>query len=210
MQNAPVILAIDTSLGPCSVALIRAGAIIAETEESSPGKQSRMLVPMIEQTLEKAGLTYKDCDAIACTVGPGGFTGIRVGLATARAIALAANKPFIGLTTLEVIAWSTQIQGDVLAVINAYRGQCYVQRFRMNGPLVPQSDPLLVDEKSVSALGHGAKVVQSPLHARDVAMLAAEKWSLGERSFPTAPLYIREPDAKLPAAEGLKYSDELL
>jgi len=210
MQNAPVILAIDTSLGPCSVAIARAGAIIAEAEEPSPGRQSRKLVPMIEVALKQAGLAYKDMDAVACTLGPGGFTGIRVGLATARAIALATDKPLIGLTTLEVIAWGAQHKGDALAIIQAYRGQRYVQRFRLNGVLIPQSDPLLVDEKAVAALGHGAKILETPPQARDAASLATAKWAGGERSFPTAPLYIREPDAKLPASEGLKCSGELL
>jgi tRNA threonylcarbamoyladenosine biosynthesis protein TsaB len=210
MQNTAVILAMDTSLGPCSVAITRGGEIVAEVEESSPGKQSRKLVPMIESALNEAGLNYKDLDAVACTIGPGGFTGIRVGLATARAIALATDKPLIGLTTLEVIAWEAQYTGDMLAVIDAYRGQRYAQRFRLNVKLIPQSDPLLVDEKSVSALGHGAKIVQHPPHARFAATLAAAKWSDGERDFPTAPLYLREPDAKLPASEGLKCGGELL
>lgn len=210
MKNAPVILAIDTALGPCSVALLREGTIAAEVEEASAGNQSRKLVPMIESALEQAGLGYKDCDAVACTIGPGGFTGIRTGLASARAIALAANKPLIGVSCLEVIAFAASQTGDLLAIIDAYRGQRYAQRFRMNSHLIPQSDPLLVDEKSVPALAHGAKIIQTPVHARDVAKLAALKWEQGERNFPASPLYIREPDAKPPAKEGLKHSGELL
>jgi len=210
MEIPPVILAIDTSLGPCSVAISRGSTIVAEAEEPSAGKQSRVLVPMIEDTLKRAELAYKDLSAVACTIGPGGFTGIRVGLATARAIALAANKPLIGLTTLEVMAWSAQIRGDVLAIIDAYRNQRYAQRFRANGSLIPQSDPLLVEETAVAALGHGAKIIETPPNARNTALLAAEKWAAGERNFPAAPLYIRAPDAKLPSSEGLKCDGELL
>jgi tRNA threonylcarbamoyl adenosine modification protein YeaZ len=210
MQNAPVILAIDTSLGPCSVAVLKEGTVIAEQEELSPGKQSRMLVPMIEAVLKDAKIAYADLSAVACTIGPGGFTGIRVGLSTAKGISLAANKALIGLSTLETIAWGAQISADVLAVIDAYRGQFYVQRFRLNGNLIAQSDPLLIDEKALPALGHGAKVIQNPPHARDAAKLAAKKWAAGERNFPAVPLYIREPDAKLPASEGLKCASESL
>jgi tRNA threonylcarbamoyladenosine biosynthesis protein TsaB len=210
MQNAPVILAIDTSTGPCSVAVLRGGKVVVQQEESIPGNQSRVLVQMIESTLIQAGLAYKDLDAVACTLGPGGFTGIRVGLATARAIALGANKPLIGLSSLEVIAFAAQLKGDVLAVIDAHRGQHYVQRFRANGALTPQSDPLLVEEKNLPALAHGAKIVQTPPQARDAALLAAEKWAVGERNFPAAPLYIREPDAKVSASEGLKCAGESL
>ena len=204
------LLAVDSALGPCSAAILKDGKIIAEIEETASGKQSRMLVPMIESALAKAGLAYKNLDAVACTIGPGGFTGIRVALATARAIALATGKPLIGLTTLEVIAWGSGIKGDVLAVIDAYRGQFYTQRFRMNGSILPQSDALLVEERTIKSLGHGAKTVQSNPMARDAATLAAHKWRSGERDFPVNPLYIREPDAKLPATGGLKCGTELL
>jgi tRNA threonylcarbamoyladenosine biosynthesis protein TsaB len=204
MQPPPVILAIDTSLGPCSAAILRGGEIVTEISEPSPGRQSRVLVPMIEDALKQAGLGYKDITAVACTIGPGGFTGIRTGLATARAIVLAAEKPLIGLSTLEVIAFASAVKGDALAVIDAHRGQLYAQRFRLNGSLIPQSDPLLVDAGKIKALGHGATTVQTIPLARDVALLAAAKWNAGERSFPAEPLYIREPDAKLPSEAGLK------
>lgn len=210
MENLSVILAIDTSLGPCSVAVLHGGTIVAHAVEPTSGKQSRVLVPMIESVLTEAKLTYKECDAVACSIGPGGFTGIRTGLAAARGIVLAMGKPLIGLSTLETIAWGAQIQGDILAVIDAYRGQFYAQRFRSNGSLVHQSDALLVEEASLKALGHGAKIVQTLPDARHVAMLAAAKWAAGERVFPAQPFYLREPDAKLPASEGLKCDGELL
>jgi len=209
-ESSPAILAIDSSLGPCSVALCRGDIIEAERIEESHGQQSRRLIGMLEAVLEQAGLTYKECTAIACTRGPGGFTGIRTGLATARAIALAANIPLIGLSTLEVIAYGANIAGDIVAVIDAYRGQYYAQRFRKNSTLIPLSDALLVEENAISALAHGAKIVRSAPSASLAALLAEEKWLHGERTFPNTPLYLREPDAKLPKSEGLKYKNELL
>ena len=208
MIDAPLILAIDSALGPCSVAVAQGNTILAQDEEPTHGAQSRRLIPMIESVLAQAGVTYDALTAVACTIGPGGFTGIRVGLATARAIALAAGKPLIGLTTLEVIAWGSGHTGDVLAVIDAYRGQHYAQRFQLNGHAVPQSDPLLVEERTVKALGHGALSVMQPPKARDAATLAAHKWMDGQRDFPRDPLYIREPDAKLPARPGLTVGGE--
>jgi tRNA threonylcarbamoyladenosine biosynthesis protein TsaB len=193
-----IILALDTSLGPCSVALWKDNAVIAELREETSGQQSRKLIVMTEEVLAQASVSYNDCDAIACTVGPGGFTGIRTALTVARTFAQVIGKPLIGLTTLEVLAWRSGIKGDVLAIIDAYRGQWYAQRFRMNGLPTPLSDPLLVDEKSLKALGHGAKTVHGVPYAADIAALANAKWASGERQFPTSPLYIREPDAKLP------------
>lgn len=193
------ILAIDTSLGKCSVALWRGEAVIAASEEEMGGQQSRVLMPMIEKLLGDNGLSYAHLDAFACTIGPGGFTGIRVGLTAARVLALAADKPLVGLTTLEVIAYGSGHQGDVLAMVDAYRGQYYVQRFRMAERMSPLSDVLLVEESQVSSLAHGAKKVEAQPKASHIAALAYARWQAGERHFPTQPLYVREPDAKLPA-----------
>lgn len=198
MTDSLRILAIDTSLGGCSIALWQEDTVASVMRETESGLQSRRLLPMIEELLAKHGVNYSDCDAIACTIGPGGFTGIRVGLAAARALTFAMRKPLIGLTTLEVIAYGSRLRGDILSAINASRGQYYVQRFRIMDTLQPISEAMLVDEKLLPALGHGAKIVQEPPTAENVAALAAQKWEQGQREFPIAPLYIREPDAKLP------------
>jgi tRNA threonylcarbamoyl adenosine modification protein YeaZ len=190
----------DTSLGNCSVALWEGEAVVGSLEEDATQSQSKNLIPMVEKLLAQQGVEYKDLDAIACTIGPGGFTGIRVGLTSARILSLVAGKPFIGLSTLETIAFQSGIRGDVLAVIDAYRGQFYVQRFRVADTMVTASAPMLVDAKLVASLAHGAKKAQSLPGAKSVAALAYQKWKNGERTFPSAPLYIREPDAKLPAA----------
>lgn len=194
------ILAIDTSLGHCSVALARDNQVIASQQDSVSGQQSKVLLPMIGKLLEQQGTAYRDLTAIACTIGPGGFTGIRVGLTSARTLSLVTGKPFIGVTTLEVIAFTSGIRGDVLSVIDAYRGQYYVQRFRTTENMLAVSEPMLVDAKLVTSLAHGAKKVEALPDAKGVAALAYAKWQQGTREFPHAPLYIREPDAKLPAA----------
>ncbi|HEU5047390.1 MAG TPA: tRNA (adenosine(37)-N6)-threonylcarbamoyltransferase complex dimerization subunit type 1 TsaB [Rickettsiales bacterium] len=201
-MTAPLqILAIDTSLGTCSVALWQGDKVTHSQQEEKTGTQSRRLIPMIEELLKAGNTFYQELDALACTIGPGGFTGIRVGLTTARALRLATGKPLIGLTTLEVMAHASDMQGDMLSIIDAYRGQFYVQRFRRTDSLRPLSDALLVEEKMISALAHGAKKITTPPDAAGLASLATAKWLAGERTFPDAPLYIREPDAKLPAAK---------
>lgn len=209
MSSALTILALDTALGPCSVAVTQGGALLAEEEETTPGQQSKRLVLMMESALARAGLAYQDCDAIACTRGPGGFTGIRTALAAARAIVLATCKPLITLTTLETLAFGFEGPGDVLACIDAYRGEWYAQRFRAAGALIPQSDPLLVNDAALKALGHGATQVSGPIHARAVARLATYKWQAGERDFKRDPLYLRAPDAKLPSGGSIQLEPSL-
>ena len=203
MQQKPIILAIDTALGGCSVAISSRSEIICELADEKSGQQSKVLVLMIEKALAKAGLTYEDCDYFASTIGPGGFTGIRVGLTAAKTLALVTGKQLIGVSTLEVIAYGAGLQGDVLATIDAYREQYYVQRFRSNGALLVQSDALLVDANKLEVLGHGAKIIESLPHAKDVAGLAYSKLLTGETEFPTDALYIREPDAKKMSIEKL-------
>src|SRR5438105_2329637 len=95
------ILAIDTATGPCSVAVWKNGSIAAYCEELRTSAQSTMLMPMIEKALLKSHTEYGDLSAVAATIGPGSFTGIRVGLAAARGIAFAAGIKGLGFTTLE-------------------------------------------------------------------------------------------------------------
>lgn len=200
MENAPLILAIDTSAGRSSVALCRGAELIAEDADAEPGRQSRTLVLMVEGVLAKAGLDYADCDLIACAVGPGGFTSVRVGLAAARAMALAADKKLAGISSLEAMAAGSGLTGDVVAVIDAHRGQFYAQRFRVAGGKVgEQSPPVLAEEAGLKALCHGARRTEGPVTANLIAARALARWQAGEREFSAEPLYIREPDAKLPA-----------
>lgn len=198
IDSSPLILAIDTSAGRSCAAVWKDGALTASSD-AEPGQQSRTLVVLIEKVLQEAGVDYAALDAVACTLGPGGFTSVRVGVATARAIALAARKPLIGVNSLEVMAFASRAEGDVVAVIDAHRQQFYVQRFRLNGSLTAQSDPLLVEEMGLKALAHGARRLQNTFDAADVAALAHALWREGKREFPCEPLYLREPDAKLPA-----------
>lgn len=209
MDNASVILAIETSLGPCSAAILRDGEVVAHRRQNEAGHQSRVLMPMIEQVLAQAETTYAGCGLIACTIGPGGFTGIRTGLATARAIALAAEKKLVGLSTLEVMAFASGTIGDVAATIDAHRDQWYVQRFRVTEHgLTAQSDALLLDERARKALAHGAKSAERLPDATEVGKLAYLRWTRGDRDFSDAPMYLRAPDTKRPANAGLTCSSE--
>jgi len=123
------ILAIDTATGPCSVA-IWDGKIVAYVENAKPIMQSASLMPMVEEALAACGKTYQDLTLVAATIGPGSFTGIRVGLAAARGIAFATGIKSVGFTTLEVLAFGARHYGDnILAILNAGKGEWYWQLF---------------------------------------------------------------------------------
>src|SRR6266852_3656015 len=101
-----LILAIDTALDACAAAVldIDAGRLIAQESQAMKRGHAEALMPLIARVIKAAGIAFAALDRIAVTTGPGSFTGLRVGLSAARGIALAADKPVVGLTTLAAYA----------------------------------------------------------------------------------------------------------
>ena len=141
------ILAIETSLAACSAAIVDGKSPVGHRFELIGRGHGEVLIPMIDDLRAAAGLDFGDLDLIAVSVGPGTFTGVRVGIATARALALAADVPTRGIVSLEIIA-SGAVHGGlvpagqgVTAVIDARRGEVYHQSF---GPdLIAATAPAL-------------------------------------------------------------------
>lgn len=181
---------------------------------------------MIADVMAEAGLAFGDLDRLAVTVGPGSFTGLRVGIATARGLALATGLPVVGITTLEAIAANVTEQESasrgsrVVAVIDARRDEVYVEVFRrdlqsLTGPrLVALDDAAaLVPADGAIAVGSGAALlaaravdvtVSSRSSQPDAAVIAVVAAGRPAGTVPLEPLYLRAPDAKLPATMGVE------
>jgi tRNA threonylcarbamoyladenosine biosynthesis protein TsaB len=131
------VLALDTALAACSVALLDSRhGILASASVPMRRGHAEALLPSINQVMDDAGVAFSDLGRVAVTVGPGSFTGLRVGVSAARGIALAARKPAVGITTLAAFAAPALVlaQGTpVLAAIDARHGQFYVQSFGDGG-----------------------------------------------------------------------------
>ena len=222
------ILAIETCLAACSAAIRGDGALRAHRHEVINRGHAEALVPMIEAVRNEAGLAYADLDLIAVTVGPGTFTGIRTGIAAARAFSLAAGVPVIGFSSLHALAAGAAAAGAVgpseavLAAIDARRGEVYVQSFGPGlspkgppeicslseavagapagpGAIVGTGGTLLIE--GLSAAGSTLTLTASPdqPEARIVAQLAEDQGlPTGAAAAPVRPLYLRAPDARLP------------
>lgn len=129
-ENRPV-LAFDTSLNGCAICA-RSGDKNAVRLFPTEREQAAKLVPLINETLEEAGITYKDLGLIVTTVGPGSFTGLRIGLSTARALGLALNIPVQGVSTLTAMAATCHKSGDKnrsLVILETKRSDFYIQSF---------------------------------------------------------------------------------
>ncbi len=218
------ILAIDTSMSACSAAILQDGAsVVVQHFEPMMRGHAEALFPMVEAVMSEAGCGFDALSAIAVTIGPGSFTGVRAGLAAARGFALAAKVPMIGVGSLEVMALKcvrertgAEADGDFAIVHDARRDEAYVQCFDADArPLAdPQILPLtrIASELSASinaAYGSGAALLAENAGASgrairaglpdllpDAATLAVLAADRQPSEHPPGPLYLRPPDAK--------------
>ena len=129
-----LVLGIDSATSACSAAVLRDGRVIAREFEEMMRGQAEALVPMIARVLQVAAISVVELDLIATTVGPGAYTGVRIGLSTAQTLSLAAGVPLIGVTTLEAVARATgPRENDVLVVMETKRADFYAQLFYADG-----------------------------------------------------------------------------
>lgn len=133
MQGFKTILALDTAMNGCGVAVVGKSVSVSKAMSMTRG-QAEHLLPLVEDVLAEAGLGYEALDGIVTTVGPGAFTGLRIGLSAARSLALALSIPVYGMTTLQALALEHvqkhDMDGQALAVIiETKREDFYVQIF---------------------------------------------------------------------------------
>ncbi|MEX0913393.1 MAG: tRNA (adenosine(37)-N6)-threonylcarbamoyltransferase complex dimerization subunit type 1 TsaB, partial [Demequina sp.] len=195
-----VILALDTS-GAIAVAVVDGDRTLAHTNEFAPRGHAELLSPMVQECLATAGVTRADVTAVVVGTGPGPYTGLRVGLMTARMLAHAWQVPVRGVSSLD--AMGAEHGGDVTVVTDARRKEVYWASYAHGQPLTA---PQVTAPEDVAVhgepVGRGAVLYGEHFpHARhadpDPAWLArvvTRRIGAGEQSFPTSPLYLRHPD----------------
>lgn len=222
--EAGAILAIDAAGHSCSVALWRQGGIAAEERRVMSHGQAAELLPMVERVMQAGGLDLRQVAEVAVSVGPGGFTGLRIGLATARGLALAIGCPVVGISSFQATAGTLLASdipaGDILAVLDSRRAEPYLARL---GPdLAFRQPPKLMDADEIAAAcrapglalacGDGLDALAALLtgeilpaaigrlagasDAVAVARLAADP--SGRFNLPADPHYLRPPDISQP------------
>jgi tRNA threonylcarbamoyladenosine biosynthesis protein TsaB len=200
-------LALDSALGSGSAAVCAGGKLLAHQEIAGKGMQAKLLVSTIEQVLALAGVGYEELDSIICTTGPGTFTGIRIALATARAIGFTAHKPVKGVSTLACIAYG--FGAPCMAILPAGKDMVYAQHF--SEKLQQQSDAVLISNSELSTVNipivtatvsdlvdaEQCIAQKIALNAALIGKLAMDAQAAHLLTAPD-PLYIRPPDITTP------------
>lgn len=219
-----LILAIDTALDACAAAVLDTETAELRARESLPMKRghAEALMPLIARVMQSADLAFSSLDRIAVTVGPGSFTGLRVGISAARGLALAAGKPAVGLTTLSAYAAAVVGQSKlapVISAIDARHDHVYFQIVAGDGSqlvrpgIVPIDEavaasqfgaPHLVGNAANILAGRWPKDAAQPVAvdaqpAPDIGWVAWLGAAADPETNPARPFYLKAPDAK-PAA----------
>lgn len=219
------ILAFDCSGASCSAALWMDGGVRARRFEAMARGQTERLMPMLLEVVAEAAISFNDIDIFASTIGPGAFTGLRVGLATLRGLALAVGRPLLGVTSLEAVAHATTADErrgrTLLVLIESKRDDIYAQAFTealqpLEGPLalMPAALAARFAGRALLVAGSAAPRALPALRAAAadlresstsglpdaaaVAALAAARSGEARRT-PPAPLYLRSPDVTYPS-----------
>lgn len=214
-----ILLAVDTALDDCAVAIHRDdGSSPTVVGEVIGRGHAEALMAMIETATTRAGVSLAEIDAFAASIGPGSFTGIRVGVAAVRGFAVATGRPALGVSSLEAIALRARAGASgrpLMTVLDARKDEVYAGLFAGDGAPIGEAMVISAVEAAARASAAGAvlagpgsalvaahmadPVVVSLPEGRDVtaiAAIAAGRLARGDIGAAPAPLYVRPPDAK--------------
>ncbi|KAA0935536.1 MULTISPECIES: tRNA (adenosine(37)-N6)-threonylcarbamoyltransferase complex dimerization subunit type 1 TsaB [Streptomyces] len=205
-----LLLALDTATPAVTVALHDGTSVLASSGQVDARRHGELLLPAVDRVLTEAGLRLDAVTGIVVGVGPGPYTGLRVGLMTADTFGLALGVPVHGLCTLDGLAYAAAIDGPFVVATDARRKEVYWARYadprtRVTEPAVDRPGEL--DVGGLPAVGPGALLypdtfpnAHAPEHvsAAALASLAVERLAAGEELEPPRPLYLRRPDAQVP------------
>ncbi|MFI9077751.1 tRNA (adenosine(37)-N6)-threonylcarbamoyltransferase complex dimerization subunit type 1 TsaB [Streptomyces sioyaensis] len=222
-----LLLALDTATPAVTVALHDGSGVLAESRQVDARRHGELLLPAVDRVLAEAGRKLDAVSDIVVGVGPGPYTGLRVGLVTAATFGAVLGAPVHGLCTLDGLAHAAGLTEPFIVATDARRKEVYWARYepgtapgepgtpsrpatRLTEPAVDRPADIAHEVAGVPAVGAGALLYDTvftgvrrdrPEHqsAAALAALAAQKLAAGEEMLPPQPLYLRRPDAQVPA-----------
>lgn len=157
-----MILCLETATPSCSVALVHNGEVLACEEDPKGQNHSEKITLFIDSVMKKAGISYNQLDAVAVSMGPGSYTGLRIGVSTAKGICYAVSKPLIAMETLEAMAYGGKVvisserseRRNLLLIpaIDARRMEVYAAIFDENVNKIKDTEAVIIDENSFADL----------------------------------------------------------
>lgn len=207
------ILCIDTSSKLCSVAILENTTLINKLELDNGLTHSETLMPLIKNLLESCNLSLTDIDLLVSDVGPGSFTGIRIGVATCKAFSDSLNIPCIGISSLEVLAYNIKNDGIICSTIDCKNDNCYFALYKLQDgiynvleePCAKSIDEVLdllkkqYSDKTIKFVGDGipSKSTNCYLNVENLGIAGYKKFinthNTGEELLP---LYLKKPQAQ--------------
>ena len=185
------ILALESSATACSVALCEDEKLIAQSFQNSGLTHSRTLMPMVDSLLTQCGQTLDDVDVVAVAAGPGSFTGLRIGVSTAKGLAWAGDKPCAPCSTLESMAWQlAHVDGIIIAAMDARRNQVYNAVFRARDGVLERLSPdraIGLEELEAEV----KKLEERKILVGDGAQLCYNMWQERVEDLHLAPVHLR-------------------
>jgi tRNA threonylcarbamoyl adenosine modification protein YeaZ len=206
------LLALDTATPAVTVALHDGTDVVAASSQVDARRHGELLLPAVDRVLAEAGTRLDAVTGIVVGIGPGPYTGLRVGLMTADTFGLALGVPVHGLCTLDGLAYAARVEGPFVVATDARRKEVYWARYedgrtRVTEPAVDRPAEIAESVAGLPAVGAGATLypdtfpdARGPEHvsAAALAALAAERLAAGEELQAPRPLYLRRPDAQVP------------
>lgn len=220
------ILAVDTSSKVCSVCLSNDKNIIIEKNNNNEKTHSQKLMPLIDEILKETNTNLSDIDLFACSIGPGSFTGLRIGISTIKAFCDVTNKKVIGISSLESLAYNVTNSGLIASIIDAKNDNVYFSLFNLENGVYILKEKFIADNinniltilkkynnSNITFVGDGAIVHQELLKrnfsniyfsanneqtSRSIAFSAFDKFQKGitQSSSSLMPLYLRKSQAE--------------
>ena len=149
------IILIETSTGLCSTAMARDGKIISYKESTEPRSHASLTAVFIKEMLDETGIVPAECNAVCVSMGPGSYTGLRVGVSTAKGLCFGAGIPLLAVGTLDTLVWQAKSEGlipegcrYIIPMIDARRMEVYTAVFSADGRQLTETAPLIVSEDS--------------------------------------------------------------
>ena len=162
------LILIETSTALCSAALAEDGVITSYRESSAPKAHASLTAVFIQEMLEEKGLTIADCDAVCVSKGPGSYTGLRVGVSTAKGLCFGSSKPLIAISTLDILVAQSQIPDNlkyIVPMVDARRMEVYAAVYEIAAQAgndvrqITETAPAIIDENSYSDILEKGKVL---------------------------------------------------